>query len=209
MKLTTTTGTLTGLYTAAIASVAKRGLCVKCWQTFFARSCFGRPAEIFTVRTDAGAFVAFDVDRARELVGVREDAHIEPAHMLAALMAEGKLAGPGHAACLLSNVARGLIPVPVGAVSIIASVAGANVAIDGSARALLCVAAGVPTTVAILTEDEQRECTLIAPTVAGEEVVSAEVERMGKLFQSMNAQKFVTIMRAELGTDYVNELLGL
>lgn len=195
-QVKTDVAALTHMYGRAVERVKELGGCPKCWATEFAFKCFGRQTEMYTFPDpETSGLWVFDVDRARELVGTRIDGELAPAALLTAL---GETEA-GHEFCLLKRGNAGnLIPNPTPA-GILATFAGGATVIDGTHRGRLCIAAGVPMPVAVLTAAETESVTLLGPPNTIEQLGTLELDRMATLFANMDGDYFLHTMVCLLG----------
>jgi hypothetical protein len=202
MQIKTNAAELSIIYTAAQDAVAASGRCPKCWATGFAYRCFGRQTEVYT-RGEPPEFWAYDVDRARAIVGDRIDGQVG-ADVLLQVLGETE---PGHEFCLLKRANAGTLPPidrPTG-ILLPAPELGGVFCIDGTHRGRLCIAAGVPMPVAVLTPQEADAVTLCRP---GLNAAQVELDRLTGLFAGMDADAFFEETAAVLGKARLAEMLG-
>lgn len=195
---------LTWLYGKAVDVVKASGRCAKCWATEFAFKCFGKQTEMYTFQHPAGLGMwVFDVDKARQLVGTRVDGEIQPAALIDAL---GETE-PGHEFCLLKRGNAGKLPDPMTPAGILGTVSGGHMVIDGTHRGRLCIAAGVPMPVAVLTATEMAAVTLLEPPNTIQQIGTLELGRMADLFTNMDGDYFLSTMVDLLGGPTVADTL--
>lgn len=207
-QIRTTPVQLLFMYGKAVEAVGAKGRCPKCWATEFAFKCFGCQTQMYTYpEPDGSGMWIFDVDKARELVGDRIDGECNPDVLIHGL---GETEA-GHEYCLLKRANAGKLPPMKGPVGIMARMgddgAGALI-IDGTHRGRLCIAAGVPMPIAILTQAEFDQVLISRPPNNILTVQQAEIDRMTRLFKKMNADFFFAEMAAILGKREVADILN-
>ena len=203
MRLVTDALKLGRLFGMAVTGLGP-GVCQKCWQTGFAFACFGRQTEVYTMPVAGGIWI-FDVDKARALVGDRIDGEV-PAHAIRDAIGQTE---PGHEVCLLKRAAGADFRPPTGPVGVVVNFPGGGaIVIDGTHRGLLCWAAGVPMSVAILSDAERAAVTLAQPPNDAAAVGQVEVDWLTALFQGMNPDEFFARVAAVIGLPAVRAVLG-
>lgn len=204
-RITTNAVQLSFVYGKAVEAVQKVR-CAKCWATDFAMRCFGRETQCYTFpEPDGSGLWAFDVDKARELVGDRIDGVINPDALVQGI---GQTE-PGHEFCLLRRADKGGVPPFGGPVGIVARMGdGGALIIDGTHRGRLCIAAGVAMPIAVLTAAEFDQVVMFRPPNDLSFVQQREMDRMTALFAGMNADVFFAEMAAVLGHHQLSVLMG-
>jgi len=211
MQLKTNALTLNRIYVEAESVVRNGGRCVKCWAVAFAFRCFGTQTQTYTYPVnDCGDLWAFNVDKAREMVGLRIDGWVDP-DILASGLGETE---PGHEFCLLRRANGGQLPPVRGPVGIVARIspeadgkAGDVLIIDGTHRGRLCIAAGVQMPIAILTPEEFAACLISKPGDDPHATAQKELDRVTNMYAGMDADYFFETMAELIGRERLAILL--
>lgn len=211
MQLKTNALILNRIYIEAESVVRKGGRCVKCWATEFAFRCFRTQTQTYTYPVnDCGDLWAFNVDKARELVGNRIDGWVDP-EVLASGLGETE---PGHEFCLLRRANAGeKMPTrgPVGIVVRISEQAdgrnGDVLIIDGTHRGRLCIAAGVQMPIAVLTPEEFAACLISKPGDDPHATAQRELDRVTRMYSGMDADYFFETAAELIGRERLAILL--
>lgn len=202
MQIKATVPQLAFIYAEAHAAVERAGeRCPQCWRHELALKAFGARHEVYTL-PDGGGLWVFDVDAARAIVGDRIDGEIPP-DILIETLGESE---PGHEACLIRRALAG--HKTTGAAGVICQTPMGMTLIDGTHRGRLCIGAGVPLPVAVLTDDEAERVILTRPPNDATALQTLEMWRMAPMFAKMDADAFFGMVAEVIGKPRLRELLG-